>query len=56
MTGVYQIVSQKYDMNTAVTFKFIMESVTRGDKYKLKQSHCKYDLRKHFFINKISAI
>ena len=56
MIEVYKIINQKYDTNTTVAFEIIKGSVTRGNKYKFKNSHCKYDLRKHFFTNRIVAI
>ena len=55
MIEVYKIINQKYDINTTVAFEIIKGSVTKGNKYKLKYSHCKY-LRKHFFTNRIIAI
>ena len=56
MIEVYKIINQKYDTNTTVALKIIKGSVTGGNKYKLKYNHCKYDLRKHIFSNRIVAI
>jgi len=56
MIEVYKAINQYYDRNTTVTFDLVGNSVTRGNKYKLRQSHCKYDLRKQFFTNRIVAI
>jgi len=50
------IINQYYDKNTTITLNFVGNSVTRGNKYKLRQSHCKYDLRRHIFTNRIVAI
>jgi len=52
----YDAINQYYDKNTNITFDFVGNSVTRGSKYKLRQSHCKYDLWRHFFTNRIVAI
>jgi len=48
MIEVYKAINQYYDKNTTITFDFVGNSVTRGNKYKLRQSHCKYDLGKNF--------
>jgi len=50
MIEVYKVINQYYDKNTTITFDFVGNSVTRGNKYKLRQSHCKYDLRRHYRI------
>jgi len=34
----------------------VWNSVTRGNTYKLRQSHCKYELQRHVFTNRIVAI
>jgi len=52
MTEVDKILNQKCNMNTTVNFDFIKGSVTRGNTYTLKQSHCNYD----FSTNKINRI
>jgi len=31
-------------------------SITRGNKFKLVPQHCKYDLRKHYFTNRVVPI
>jgi len=49
-------VINQYYKNVNVTFDFVGNSVTRGNKYKLRESHCKYDLRKALFTNRIIAI
>ena len=40
---------------TTVAFDFSKDSKTRGNKHKLNQNHWKYNLRKHFFTNRIVA-
>lgn len=56
MIEVYKVINQHYDKNTTITFDLVKNSVTRGNRFRLRQSHCKYDLRKHFFTNRIIAI
>ena len=56
MIEVYKIVNQLYDKNTTVNFDIIKDSITSGNKYRIKQNHCKYDLRKHFFTIRVIAI
>ena len=50
------IINQKYDTSTTVALEFIKDSKTRGNEHKLNENHCKYDLRKRFFTNKLFAI
>jgi len=56
MIEVYEASNQYYDKNTTRTFDFVGNSVTRGNIYKLRQSHCKYDILRHFYTNRIVAI
>ena len=56
MIEVYKIIHQYYDKNITINFEFVGISVTRGNKYKLRQSHCKYDLRRYFFTKRVVAI
>ena len=56
MTEVYKIINPKYDACTTVTLDFSKDSETRGNKHKLNQNHCKYNLRKHFFTIRIFVI
>jgi len=55
MIEVYKAINQYYDKNTTITFDFVENSVTRGSTYKLRQTHCKYDPRRHFYTNRIVA-
>ena len=34
----------------------VYASITRGNKLKLVPQHCKYDLRKHYFTNRVVSI
>ena len=56
MLDVYKIINHQYDTSTTISLEFVRNSITRRKRYKLKQNHCKYDLRKHFFTNRIIAI
>ena len=56
MIEVYKIINLKYDACTTVALDFSKDSNTRGNKHKLNQNHHKYNLRKHFFTNRIVAI
>ena len=49
MIEVNKIINLKYDACTTVSLGFNKDSKTRGNKNKLIQNHCKYNLRKHFF-------
>jgi len=39
----------------SIALDFVGNSVTRGNSYKLRHSHCKYDLRRQMFTNRIVA-
>ena len=59
MIEVYKIINLKYDACYTVALDlndFNKDSKTRGNKHKLNQNPCKYNLRKHFFTNRIVAI
>jgi len=49
---VFQILHGCYDNFNNISLLPHVDVVTRGKKYKLCQSSVKYDLRKHFFINR----
>jgi ribonucleases P/MRP protein subunit RPP40 len=56
MIEVYKIINLKYDVNTTVALETCKDSKTRGNRHKLNLNHCHYDLRKHFFTNRVVAI
>jgi len=56
MIDVNLVINQYYDKNTKITFDFVGNSVMSGNEYKLRQSYCKYVLRRHFFTNRTVAI
>ncbi len=45
-----------YDNNAVVKFNMSHVSNARGNKYKLKLIHIHYNLRKHFFSNRIIEV
>ena len=55
MIEVYEIIDPKYDACTTVAVDLNKDSKLRGNKHKLNQNHCKYNLRIHFFTNRIVA-
>ena len=53
---VLNIISGMYDKNAVVKFNMSHVSNTRGNKYKLQLTHIHYNLRKHFFSNRIIEV
>jgi len=57
MIQLYKYVNIKYDTNFVLhlQYKFMLVKSydTRGHRYKLVLQLCKYDLRKHFFVNRL---
>jgi len=57
MIQLYKYVINKYDKNFVLQlqYKSMLEKRydTRGHRYKLVSQLCKYDLRKHFFVNRL---
>ena len=56
MIQVYNIVSGKHTTNPTVDLNLSNVSNTRGNMYKLQLTHVHYNLRKHFFSNRIVAV
>ena len=56
MIEVYKIINDKYDRETSVQFSYSNVKITRGHEFKLFPEHVRYDLRKHFFTNRIVAL
>jgi len=60
MIQLYKYVNNKYDTNFVLQlhYKSVLEKRydTRGHRYKLVPQLCKYDLRKHFFVNRFVKI
>lgn len=53
MIQVYNILSGVHDSNSLIKFNMSNISYTRGNKFKMQLSHIHYNLRKHFFSNRI---
>ena len=53
MIEAYKIITMKYDNNSVINFKQCDNSITRGNRYKLFPVNVHYNLRKHFFSNRI---
>ena len=60
MIELYKIITGKYDSNCSLQLhlrsELVHASVTRGNYYKLVPQHCKYDLRKHYFTNRVVPV
>jgi hypothetical protein len=56
MIQAYNIVSGKYNNQSTVKFNFSQVCNTRGNSYKLQELLVHYNLRKHFFSNRIIAV
>ena len=53
MIQVYNILSGVHDSNSVIKFNMSNISYTRGNKFKMQLTHIHYNLRKHFFSNRI---
>ena len=53
---VYNIVSGKYKNQPTVQFNLLHVFNTRGNVYKMQLTHLHYNLRKHFFSNRVVAV
>lgn len=56
MIEVFKIITGKYDDEIVVPLKKQIVTNTRGNSCRLYQGHTKYDLRKHFFTNRVIGI
>ena len=58
MIELYKITTRKYDSccSLRLVSDIVYASITRGNKLKLVLQHCKYDLRKHYFTNRVVSI
>ena len=52
---VYKIISGIYDAHSSLKLNkcTLAHTITRGNTLRLVKTHCKYDLRKYFFSNRI---
>ena len=53
---LYKIVNSKYDKSVALKINFAPYTSTRGNSAKIFLQHCKYDIRKNFFINRVACL
>ena len=56
MIQVYNIVSGKHNSQSSVRLNLSRVSNTRGNIYKSQLTHMHYNLRKHYFGNRVVAI
>jgi len=60
MIELYKIITGKYDSNCCLQLylrsELVHALVTRGNYYKLVPQHFKYDLRKHYFTNRVVPV
>ena len=56
MIEVYKIITGKHGNNDTLNLKVNNTINTRGNQYKLYQNRSQYDLRKHFFTNRVVAV
>jgi len=60
MIELYKIITGKYNSDCGLSLylcsDIVYASITRGNKFKLVPQHCKYDLRKHYFTNRVLGL
>lgn len=56
MIETFKILTGKYDSKVAPNFALVGSTSTRGNDYKLQNARTHYDLRKHFFTNRVTNI
>ena len=60
MIELYEIITGKYDSNYDLQLylrsELVHAFVTRGNYYKLVPQHCRYDLRKYYFTNRVVPV
>jgi len=56
MIEVFKILHGYYNGIDNISLLPHVNTVTRGNKYKLYQSSVKYDIRKHFFTNRVVSL
>jgi len=53
---LYKIINNFYDSETTIELTYAPYACTRGNRFKLFSQHSRYELRKHFFINRVTNI
>ena len=53
---LYKIVHKFYDTEISLNINYAPSTATRGSSLRIFQEHCKYDLRKHFFLNRVTNL
>lgn len=53
---MYKIVHNIYDSNISLNINYAPCTVTRGSSKRIFPQHCKYDLRKHYFLNRVTNL
>jgi hypothetical protein len=53
---LYKIINNLYDSETTIEITYAPYTCTRGNSFKLFSQHSRYELRKHFFINRVTNI
>jgi len=56
MIELYKIITCKQDNAVTLKFNTIPAPVTRGNTYKIRQDHVRYDLRKFSFSNRVRTL
>jgi len=56
MIEMYKIITNKQDDDVTLKFNIIPAAITRGNIYKIRQDHVKYDLRKFSFSNRARTL
>jgi len=56
MIELYKIITDKQDSEVTIKFNFTPTTATRGNIYKIRQDHVKYDLRKFSFSNRVTIV
>jgi len=53
---LYKIVTSKQDTDVILNFSIIPDAFTRGNTYKIRQDHVRYDLRKFSSSNRVRTL
>ena len=56
MIELYKIITSKQDSDVTLKFNIIPDAFTRGNTYKIRQDHVRYDLRKFSFSNRVRTL